>query len=647
MARTNSGTVGDIRSPEQKTTSTFGPKPAEPATYRPTSSPGEIGILGLADLITACRQLRNEEIGPALQDRYLPIRHLSPEPFIVATDELSIASAREAGHAVGAVAGRRDLSRALQIAFGKWLISRATTQLERRHPIFSARSEGGRGRKCSICLAAILAIAGLIASIDILGALAGLLISLGYLAVISVRLVTLGNLRQATERPRTRLKANELPIYTVLVPMFRETKSLRKLIGALNRLDYPADRLDIKLILEEEDQEMRRAVANLDLAQPYETIIVPKGLPQTKPRALKYALYYARGELLTVFDAEDVPQPGQLRRAAEIFAAAPARLACLQARLTFERTHQNWLAKQFLIEYAALFDVVLPAFGFERWPIPLGGTSNHFRTDILRDVGAWDPFNVTEDADLGLRLARCGFEVDTFAASTLEEANTSLSNWMRQRSRWMKGWLQTTLVHLRHPRQLLHDLGAYRFFIVIVQLVGMVVSPLVHPFFPALVVWVLLRTSGESHGGDFFVSAATGLSAVVCIGGYWTAVACQVKGIQQRRFKGMMLSTLTMPFYWLLISIAAWLAVWEFMRRPYHWNKTEHGLAQRKTGKLERAKGIEPSTSSLGSLRSTTELRPRAYARGGSSRKNSLLTEGHRKAPDQRGAGSQLRTMPP
>jgi cellulose synthase/poly-beta-1,6-N-acetylglucosamine synthase-like glycosyltransferase len=234
-----------------------------------------------------------------------------------------------------------------------------------------------------------------------------------------------------------------------------------------------------------------------------------------------------------------------------------------------------------LIEYAALFDVLLPVLGQQGWPIPLGGTSNHFRVDILRKIGGWDPFNVTEDADLGIRLARCGFAVDVFSATTVEEANTSLGNWMRQRSRWIKGWLQTAIVHTRHPRRLYGELGFTRFAVLHLQLVSMVASPLVHPFFLALIGWKLLPMARASGSPDALASLAVGFGAVVFVAGYGVAMATQVKGIRLRRLDALLPLVATLPFYWLLISAASWMAMWEFIRRPYHWNKTEHGLTLR------------------------------------------------------------------
>jgi cellulose synthase/poly-beta-1,6-N-acetylglucosamine synthase-like glycosyltransferase len=471
---------------------------------------------------------------------------------------------------------------ALQQVFGKLLIRRTESRLAQCHPAYSAAQPARPWQKIAVAMLAALAALLLLVRSDYVLIPFAMVFSLVFLASIAVRLLAVVQIFEVRERCRKRLKEEALPIYTVLVPLFREVKMLPSLIRALEHIDYPADRLDIKIILEEEDWPMREAVGRLELKRQYEVIVVPKGAPQTKPRALGYALHYARGALITVFDAEDAPEPHQLRRAAEIFAAASPRLACLQARLTFDQP-ENWLSKHMTIEYAALFDVLLPVLGQQRWPIPLGGTSNHFRTDVLRKVGGWDPFNVTEDADLGIRLARCGFEVDAFSATTSEEANTKLKNWFRQRTRWIKGWLQTMMVHTRHPVWLFRELGWSGFFILHLQLVTMVVAPLVHPLFLTLIGWLIVAP-GAPGEADAVASLAVGFGIVVFITGYGTAMASQVIGIRIRRLDGLLPLVATLPFYWLLISAAAWMAVWEFIRRPYHWNKTEHGLTMRRRG---------------------------------------------------------------
>jgi cellulose synthase/poly-beta-1,6-N-acetylglucosamine synthase-like glycosyltransferase len=537
-------------------------------------------VIPLVDLIRACRSLRIHEIPDVLRRRYLPIRHLSPEPFAAAADAHAMRAGSDAGFAVMARLRRAELTLALQHVFGKILIGRAESRLARHHPAYSAGRPARPWQK--FALAVFMVQAGFISvgKPEVVFVLAAMMFSLVFLAAIAVRLLALTSIASVEQRRSVRLTDQALPIYTIFVPLFREAEMVPRLLRALSRLDYPADRLDIKIILEENDHATRDALNRFRLMKQFEVIIVPAGGPQTKPRALSYALHFARGELATVFDAEDVPNPQQLRQAAGIFAAGPPRLACLQARLTFAHA-SNWLSRHMLIEYAALFDVLLPVLGQQGWPIPLGGTSNHFRVDILRKIGGWDPFNVTEDADLGIRLARCGFAVDVFSATTVEEANTSLSNWMRQRSRWIKGWLQTAIVHTRHPARLYRELGFTRFAVLHLQLISMVASPLVHPFFLGLIGWKLLPMARASGAPDALASLVLGFGAVVFIAGYGVAMATQVKGIRLRRLDALLPLVATLPFYWLLISAASWMAVWEFIRRPYHWNKTEHGLTMR------------------------------------------------------------------
>ena len=228
-----------------------------------------------------------------------------------------------------------------------------------------------------------------------------------------------------------------LPTYSVLVPLYREAAVVPDLIRHLKRLDYPASKLQVLLILEADDEESLTAVRRHADAAQFELVVVPPSQPRTKPKALTYALNFARGDYVVVFDAEDRPEPDQLRKAAAAFRERPD-LGCVQARLTPDN-RDSWLARMFTLEYAANFDVLLPALASWRVPLPLGGTSNHFPRDVLEAVGAWDPFNVTEDADLGVRLARFGYQTATLHSRTFEEAPVTFRQWLPQRRRWVKG----------------------------------------------------------------------------------------------------------------------------------------------------------------------------------------------------------------
>ncbi|MGQ9473654.1 MAG: glycosyltransferase family 2 protein, partial [Candidatus Caldatribacteriaceae bacterium] len=256
------------------------------------------------------------------------------------------------------------------------------------------------------------------------------------------------------------LEVSQLPIYTILLPLHREPLGvIQQLLRSIRHLDYPQEKLDVIFLIEEDDPEtLQYCKIN---KPPYNVrfIIVPQGLPKTKPRACNFGLLFARGEFLTIYDAEDVPEKDQLKKAVIAFQKSPPEFVCFQAALNFYNSNQNLLTRLFTLEYSYWFDYLLPGLFSLRLPIPLGGTSNHFRTQALRELGGWDPFNVTEDADLGMRASYRGYRVGTLNSTTFEEANSRLKNWIRQRSRWLKGYLQTFLVHNRNPWRIFKKSG--------------------------------------------------------------------------------------------------------------------------------------------------------------------------------------------
>jgi cellulose synthase/poly-beta-1,6-N-acetylglucosamine synthase-like glycosyltransferase len=313
----------------------------------------------------------------------------------------------------------------------------------------------------------------------------------------------------------------------------------------------------------------------LHLEPPFEVIIAPSGGPRTKPKALNAALPFVRGKFVAVFDAEDRPEPDQLRLALEAFVAGDEKLACVQARLTIDNTADSWLTRLFTAEYAGLFDVFLPGLAALRLPLPLGGSSNHFRTDVLRRIGAWDPHNVTEDADLGMRLARFGYQTAVIPSTTYEEAPGRLPAWLRQRTRWFKGWMQTWLVHTRSPRRLIHDLGWPGFAVFQLLVGGTVLAALVHGLFAARFAWRL----ATAPGGEI-AAVWLGFDATMLLFGYGVSAALGIIGLYRRRLLGCAWALLLTPVYWLLLSIAAWRALFQLLRDPQRWEKTEHGLAR-------------------------------------------------------------------
>jgi cellulose synthase/poly-beta-1,6-N-acetylglucosamine synthase-like glycosyltransferase len=380
---------------------------------------------------------------------------------------------------------------------------------------------------------------------------------------------------------RARIADHDLPIYTILAPLYREANAVGGLVAALRRLDYPPEKLDIKLLVEPDDVETRAALAQLNLEPPFQVVVSPDVGPRTKPKALNVALPFARGTFTVIYDAEDRPDPGQLRYALDTFLMHDDSLACVQGSLTIDNTDDNWLTAMFTAEYAGQFDVFLPALSRLEMPLPLGGSSNHFRTSTLRAVGAWDPYNVTEDADLGVRLARFGFRSVAINATTYEEAPARFGLWLRQRTRWMKGWMQTWLVHMREPRRLRRELGLWPFLAVQLIVGGNVLASLVHPL---MIGWLMAAFVVETP--LWTSQAAAALFGAAIVGGYVTSVVIGAAGLFRRGLSGHSWVLLLVPVHWLLLSLAAWRALYQLVRDPYRWEKTEHGLAR-----TSRAKG--------------------------------------------------------
>ena len=358
-----------------------------------------------------------------------------------------------------------------------------------------------------------------VASFDALQAIASGALWLTFSAMIILRsMAAIANNGQI--RPRA-LADDELPEYTIVAALYRETRVVKDLIRALDALDYPKSKLDIKLVVEQRDPETLSRLVELGLPARYEIIVAPPGPSQTKPRALNIALSSARGQLIVVYDAEDAPAPDQLRRAAARFAVEKG-LDCLQARLAIRNHDKSWLSKLFAIEYATLFDFINPGLCALDLPIALGGSSNHFRVRSLVDVGAWDEWNVTEDADLGIRLARFGYRVRALDSDTSEEAPHELKNWFRQRVRWQKGWMQTLIVHSRRPNFFRRDLGLQWAVAATTLIGGAIIGGLFWPAFALGTIWRaltvgygVLAPSREMSDVFTYTLALSGIWAIV------------------------------------------------------------------------------------------------------------------------------------
>ncbi|MCB1522253.1 MAG: glycosyltransferase [Hyphomicrobiaceae bacterium] len=406
-----------------------------------------------------------------------------------------------------------------------------------------------------------------------------------FLAVIVLRTAALANvatmpapssrLHWHNGIPRARTTPEVLPTYAVLVALYDEAHVVPGLVEALGALDYPADRLAIRFVVEADDEATYRALASFALPACMGVIVVPDGKPRTKPRALNYALTQTPGAIVVVYDAEDQPEPDQLRRALAAFRASPDTV-CQQAALNVTNYSQSWLSRQFAIEYSALFDVLLPTYRRLGLPMPLGGTSNHFRREALEAVLAWDPHNVTEDADLGIRLARFGMKVGVFSSTTWEEAPATFAVWLRQRTRWLKGWMTTWLVHMRRPSRLIREIGVWPFAGFQLMLASMILSALVHPWFYVYVGADVVRHGGFGPFLDGGLNWLDWLALINLVGGYVSAMVLGAVAVVRRGRPGIAWAVLLMPIYWLCISLAAYRALIQLVRAPHHWEKTPH-----------------------------------------------------------------------
>jgi cellulose synthase/poly-beta-1,6-N-acetylglucosamine synthase-like glycosyltransferase len=377
------------------------------------------------------------------------------------------------------------------------------------------------------------------------------------------------------------------PKVTLLVPLYREPETAPVLLAALERLDWPPELLDVKLIVEADDETTRAALEAHDPPPFCRILAAPPGAPRTKPRALNFALDFAEGEIVGIYDAEDQPEPDQIRRAVAALQAAPPEVACVQGRLSYFNPQESWLTRCFTLEYALWFDVLLRGFQGLRLPIPLGGTSVFFRRGALERLGGWDAHNVTEDADLGMRLARAGFRCEVLDSTTFEEANGRVIPWIKQRSRWLKGYAQTWMTHMRRPAPLWRDLGPRGFLGFQMIFLGGLTAYFGLPLFWG--VWVAaLAGAGPSWLGDappwlFGALAALHLSA-------WIATfGAAIVATGRRGLRWLLPWAPTLLLYWPIGAAAAYLALAELAAAPFHWRKTRHGVGRIAAAERERA----------------------------------------------------------
>jgi cellulose synthase/poly-beta-1,6-N-acetylglucosamine synthase-like glycosyltransferase len=373
------------------------------------------------------------------------------------------------------------------------------------------------------------------------------------------------------------------PRYTILCPLYHEANVVPQFVRAMKALDYPANKLQILLLTEQDDTETRRAIEQLQLPRHFKVVVVPPGEPRTKPRACNFGLLHATGDYVVIFDAEDIPEPLQLKKAVLTFANHGPELACVQAKLNFYNSQQNLLTRWFTAEYSSWFDLILPGLQRAGLALPLGGTSNHFRTELLGKVGAWDAFNVTEDCDLGLRLAQHHLKTAVVDSTTYEEANSELKNWLRQRSRWVKGYIQTYLVHMRLPGRYLRSLRSrqhLREFLSLQLVVGGKTAVLfINPLMWLLLgIYALFNVTVTPAYHVLFPMPILYMGTLCLLFGNFFFMYIHLLGCMKRNQYWLIKWTLLMPIYWGMASVAAFIALYQIIFAPHYWEKTRHGL---------------------------------------------------------------------
>ncbi len=414
-----------------------------------------------------------------------------------------------------------------------------------------------------------------------------------FMTVLKLYIVLKGSYKDKqlhfTEEEIEAIDEKELPVYTILIPVYKEKEVIQTLIKNIQNIDYPQYKLDVCILLEEDDDETINAIKIMNLPEYYSIIIVPKSIPKTKPKACNYGLIRARGKYVVIYDAEDRPESDQLKKVYLSFKNLPKNYVCIQSKLNYFNSNQNFLTRLFTQEYSMWFELLLVGIMQIKTPIPLGGTSNHFKIEFLKEVGAWDPFNVTEDADLGVRLFKKGYNTAVVDSRTWEEANSDLPNWIRQRSRWIKGYMQTWFVHMRHPIKLYKSLGLKGFIGYQAMILGTPLLPLINPiFWLMLILWYTTKASWISSMfpdafyyiaafqlffGNFMFTYTNG------VGMYWVIRDCSLKKGQPFSYRLVKYALLS-PIYWILMSVAAYKALIQLIVKPFYWEKTNHGLTE-------------------------------------------------------------------
>lgn len=411
---------------------------------------------------------------------------------------------------------------------------------------------------------------------------------------LSIRSLRMSPEISSTEEELSSLDETKLPVYSILCPLYKEAHMLPVFFSAIDKIDWPKEKLDVLLLLEENDKETIQAAQEMKFADYVRVLAVPDSLPKTKPKACNYGLNLARGEYVVIYDAEDIPDPLQLKKAYLGFKKAGENVWCLQAKLNYFNPNQNLLTKLFAAEYSLWFDMVLPGLQSINTLIPLGGTSNHFRRNNLMALKGWDPFNVTEDCNLGIRIFKEKKQTAIIDSVTLEEANSNIKNWMRQRSRWIKGYIQTYLVEMRHPVSFLrqHGLHAFLFQLIVGGKTAFVfINPLL---WAATISYFALHAQVGDAIEKLYPPIIYYMAATSLFFGNFLAIYYYMIGCAKRKQWDLVKYVFLVPFYWFAMSVAASIAAYQLLMKPHYWEKTNHGLHFKKETDKKNKESSKP-----------------------------------------------------
>lgn len=567
-----------------------------------------LGVKYLTDIPTPINSSKSlaYSIGPTILSKFMALPYVDGDTVIIATSEPTNASViidickqryPDMQNYVLAIAAPNTVRRAIANSEYQQSTINAENYLDVTNPLYSSKDVLTSGTRAALALLSIFAIIFFFWHPPLGFLIFFIAINIFYLLFNFMRiLITLRPYKRTTSPDLQKvltIPANNLPMYTILAPLKDEPDMVPELIQRLQDIDYPSEKLDIKIVLEVDDVKTIHAIKQQGIDDvntfankrhiKYHLIKVPSAPLSTKPRSCNYALQFARGDITVIYDAEDLPDPLQLKKAYALFLHEKLDTLCIQAKLNFYNSKQNLLTRFFSLEYSFWYDAFLP--GLYTWaiPLPLGGTSNHFLTGTLRKIGTWDPYNVTEDADIGWRLSRLGYRTAMLDSYTLEEASSQIPNWIRQRTRWQKGFLLTSLVHLRSPIKMWHQLGPWGSISSTIFFATTFMLPLLNPvLWIFFILWYVLPLFGLAPIGIEIPEwlHVVGLINLIVGNGVYILVHL-VNALKQHRYHLVAIAPF-MPLYWLLISLASYRAIYQTILTPYKWEKTQHGLDKSK-----------------------------------------------------------------